>query len=273
MSRLKIRNRIRVKQGTLLRSQVLKMYCVMALVLLPWVAACGNGRTTPGGVTGPSNPGGAEGCPPAQFRDSKGRCANAEVTTYVTCIDGQVQSTSQSEKASIEVGVDTALRVAHADTAVEVARNITSKVDSQVALQIVHDCLELSKTDPNTPPSSKAAIQDLQNELDKQIQEGCKGPGGGSPIIKISPSEGPAGTPITVTGDSWPANIELEITVAFDKVRASSDASGRFSAPITVPQQLANGPNNVDVRTDPVDPLIRVRCGMVTSPTLFKITH
>jgi LysM repeat protein len=63
----------------------------------------------------------------------------------------------------------------------------------------------------------------------------------------LSPVFGPAGAVVTVTGSNWPANAVIRLGPArpgsdiASEVQATSNASGAFTAQVTIPASAANG--------------------------------
>jgi hypothetical protein len=68
-----------------------------------------------------------------------------------------------------------------------------------------------------------------------------------NPQIVVSPEQGPAGTPVTVMGTGWTEHasrgisVPIEIGLANEVARGVPDATGKFSASLTIPPEAAVG--------------------------------
>ena len=231
--------------------------CFM-LALLPIVTSCQGtdsifGRTCPNGMS-----------------PYKSGCLNNATLNLVTCMEDRGRNLSTEDKVKLEGALDTVGKVAGGKAAVEIARTVASTENPEVISAITKACIEFSKNDSSTLASEKSELEEAEEALRNQ----ARGPGGGTPTIALTPNRGSITTPIQIVGENWPPNAELEISVAVDQYRVTSDESGNFSTTITLGDFFRGGlTNSAEIHVWPVDLLLRGRSPLMSQSALYTITN
>ena len=78
-------------------------------------------------------------------------------------------------------------------------------------------------------------------------QNVVNGPIGANAKITLSPTSGPPGTPVTVTGTGFPADTDIEITLLGPAAETVSDSNGNFTTTFAVPDTPFTGIHDVFV--------------------------
>lgn len=72
------------------------------------------------------------------------------------------------------------------------------------------------------------------------------GPAGNTPTLNLSPSSGPAGTPVSVSGSGYNSNASCHIKWDGNNIATgTTDASGNLSGSFTVPSGASAGAHTV----------------------------
>jgi hypothetical protein len=145
-------------------------------------------------------------------------CLDPTVLNFKVCAEGQSSNLSQEERQRFEASIQDGL--VGGGGVVELSKKIVDTKSSDVALEIVRGCLELSKNiaKPGEVGGIDQQIQTLQDILDAH-SEGT---------IVLDPDHGPYDQAINVTGAHWGSTVELEISAGPSKVRVTTKADGTF---------------------------------------------
>jgi hypothetical protein len=177
------------------------------------------------------------------LHEYKGTCLDAVTTNFVGCTATRGNNLTTEEKqkfgATVDVGVKSVGGV------VELSKKIVATENSDVAIEIVRFCLELSKNVAN--PVDQTKIQQQVDQLQGMLDAASKG------TISLSPDRGPYGQEIGVSGTNWPGNVEVEVTAGPSKVRATTTDDGSFRTTIKLdPNFESVSPSTVTIRVSPV---------------------
>ena len=158
----------------------------------------------------------------APQRDYKGTCVDGAVANFAACTatHGSDLTTEEKQKfgATVDVGIKSVGGV------VELSKKIVATENSEVALEIVKNCLELSKS--AAAPAEQIQIQTQLQTLQQMLDATSQG------TISLNPTSGPYSQEIVVTGTGWPANIEVEVVASTAKKRTFTTADGSFRTTI-----------------------------------------
>jgi hypothetical protein len=151
-----------------------------------------------------------------------GSVCDPATLNFMTCAQSQSSNLSTDEKQRFEASI--ARGVVGGGGVVELSKTVVETKLSDVALEIVRGCLELSRgvAKPAEVGGIDQQIRTLQGMLDAQSQG----------TIVLDPTHGPYGQVIGVTGANWGASMELEISAGPAKVRTTTAADGTFATTI-----------------------------------------
>ena len=208
------------------------------LILLLILAVSALGAESCGGSATPT----PAACTPP-LHDYKGKCLDVVTTNFVGCTEDRGKNLTTEERQKFGATVDLGLR--SVGGVVELSKKIVETENSDVATEIVKNCLELSKS--VATPAEKTAIQQQVDVLQGMLDASSKG------TIMLDPTRGPYSQAIAVSGDHWPANAEVEITAGTSRVRATTNAEGTFHTTITLdPRFESVSPSTVRIQVTPV---------------------
>jgi hypothetical protein len=205
------------------RSRLLVSLLVLASTL-PFAGCSIGGQTPPPSVCG------------------KG-CLDEAVLNFKACAEGQSSNLSVEERQRFEASI--ARGLVGGGGVVELSKTVVETKLSDVALEIVRGCLELSKNvaKPAEVGGINQQIDTLQQMLDQQSQG----------TIVLDPEHGPYGQVIHVTGANWGSNKELEISAGPSKVRATTKADGTFETTIRLDPRFEDVSGSSEtIRVSPV---------------------
>jgi hypothetical protein len=211
------------------RSWNLLMFLIFAVSSLG-AASCANSASPP------------VSCTPPQ-RDYKGTCVDPVIANFAGCTATHGNNLTTEEKQKFGATVD--LGVKSVGGVVELSKKIIATENSDVAIEIVRDCLELSKSVAN--PVDQTKIQQQVDQLQGMLNAVSTG------TISLNPDHGPYGQVIGVSGTHWPANAEVAVTAGPSKVIATTTADGNFLTMISLdPAFESVSPSTVTIRVSPV---------------------
>ena len=194
---------------------------------------------------------GAASCSPAPVscaapqRDYKGTCVDGAVANFAACTASHGSDLTTEEKQKFGATVDVGIK--SVGGVVELSKKIVATENSEVALEIVKNCLELSKS--AAAPAEQVQIQSQLQTLQQMLDATSQG------TISLNPASGPYSQPIAVSGTHWPANVEVEVTAGPSKARATTTADGSFQATITLdPKFESVSGTTATIRVSPVKP-------------------
>lgn len=204
------------------RSRVI--VAVLVLVSALTVAGCSGGQAPPPSVCGQG-------------------CLDPSVLNFKTCAEGQSSNLSQEERQRFEASI--ARGVVGGGGVVELSKKVVDTKSSDVAIEIVRACLELSKNvaKPAELGGIDQQIQTLQAMLDADSQG----------TIVLDPDHGPYDQVINVTGANWGSNKELEISAGPSKVRTTTKSDGTFATTIKLDPRFEDVSGSTEtIRVSPV---------------------
>jgi hypothetical protein len=187
-------------------------------------------------------------CAPGLF-DYKGTCLDAVSQNFVSCTETRGNNLSVEDRKKIGASVD--LGVKGVGGVVEISKKVVETELPDVALEVVRDCLELSKNvaDPAQRVTIEHQVQSLQGMLD-EVSQGT---------IALNPSSGPYLHAIAVSGTGWPAKIELEVQAMSAKVRTTTASDGSFRTTIKLDPTFKDvAPPTVEISVHPVKASIQM---------------
>ena len=163
---------------------------------------------------------GAASCSPAPVscaapqRDYKGTCVDGAVANFAACTASHGSDLTTEEKQKFGATVDVGIK--SVGGVVELSKKIVATENSEVALEIVKNCLELSKS--AAAPAEQVQIQSQLQTLQQMLDATSQG------TISLNPASGPYSQPIAVSGTHWPANVEVEVTAGPSKAPSCRSA-------------------------------------------------
>ena len=173
----------------------------------------------------------------------KGGCLDAVSQNYATCTETRGQNLTTEDKQKIAANVDLGLK--GGGGSVEIDKKVTETELPDVAIQVVKDCLEISKR--VATPAQQVMIQQQIDSLQQMLSQSSKG------SISLNPEHGPYKQPIAASGTDWPPNIEMEIAANSARVRTTTAGDGSFHATINLdPTFESVSPPTVTIRASPV---------------------
>jgi hypothetical protein len=181
-------------------------------------------------------------CAPGLY-EYNGTCLDAVSQNFVSCTATRGNNLTVEDKQKLGASVDVGLK--GAGGVVEISKKVVETELPEVAIEIVRNCLELSKSLASPVEQTKIdaqvqAIQEMMNSMSKGT-------------ISLSPTRGPYDQVIGVSGTDWPANVELEVVAVFSRVRTTTTADGSFQTTITLdPRAEAVSGSTVTIRVSPV---------------------
>ena len=182
-------------------------------------------------------------CAPGLF-DYKGTCLDKVSQNFVSCTETRGNNMTVEEKQKFDASVGIGIK--SASGAVEISKKVVETELPEVALEIVRDCLELSKN--LAGPVEQLSIEQQVEALNAILEVVTKG------TIALDPSRGPYDQAIGVSGTDWPPNVEVEITAGTARVRTTTSGDGSFQTTITLdPRFESVSPPTVVIRVSPVE--------------------
>jgi hypothetical protein len=134
---------------------------------------------------------------------------------------------------------------------VEISKKVVETELPDVAIEIVRNCLELSKNVAS--PAEQLTIEQQIEALDAILGTLTQG------TILLDPERGPYDQTIGVSGTNWPKNIEVEVSAGPSRVRTTTDDSGNFQTTIKLdPNFESVSPTTVEIRVSPVKPSMQL---------------
>jgi hypothetical protein len=210
-----------------IRSSRLILCLVLAVSSLALASCSSTGRDT---------------CAPGLY-EYKGTCLDKVSQNFVSCTATRGNNLTVEDKQKFGASVDLGIR--GGGGVVEISKKVVETELPDVAIEIVRNCLELSKNLASPVEQTKIGqqVDELQAMLDA-VSEGT---------ITLSPSRGPYGQVIGVSGTNWPAKVELEVTARSSRVRTTTTADGTFKTTIKLdPTFESVSPSTVEIRVSPV---------------------
>jgi hypothetical protein len=122
-----------------------------------------------------------------------------------------------------------------ADASLKAAYKRTKQEDTPVALQIVHDCLEIAKQ-ASVSGSDRGVAQSYEKEVNQSLKKWQQQQVDETPHIKLSRDHAGIGGTVTVRGTGfWPKET-VDIHVAATLVKqVEVDTNGSFKSTIVIP--------------------------------------
>ena len=170
-------------------------------------------------------------------------CLDPTVLNFKVCAEGQSSNLSVDERQRFELSLSRGL--VGGGGVVELSKKVVETKLSDVALEIVRGCLELSKNvaKPAEVGGIDQQIHTIQDMLDQQSQG----------TIVLNPEHGPYDQVINVTGAGWGSSKELEISAGPSKVRTTTKADGTFATTIKLDPRFENVSGSTEtIRVSPV---------------------
>ena len=121
----------------------------------------------------------------------QGGCLTAASQNFATCTRDRGQNLSQEDRAKIEASVDVGIKGGGA--IVDISRKVVETELPDVAMEVVRNCLELSKSFAN--PAEQRAIDRTLEDMIRDVTKGT---------ISLEPKRGPYDQVIVVTGTDCP---------------------------------------------------------------------
>jgi hypothetical protein len=166
------------------------------------------------------------------LRPYKGKCLSSAAIQYVGCTEGR----GISPTTEIGGAVSGDLRVV-ADASLSLAYKRTEQENTPVALQIVKDCLELSKTSGSLSPQEQSVATDFQRRADDFRRQWEAEQLARTPTLTTSAPTARKGAQVRVSGTRFQANEMVTVRLHTTQVaQPTADGNGAFSVSITVPQ-------------------------------------
>jgi hypothetical protein len=173
----------------------------------------------------------------------KGKCLDAVGQSFVGCTEDRGNNLSTEDRAKIDASVNSGLQ--GATGGVDISRKVIETELPDVAMEIVKNCLEVSKNvaTPAQQRTIQQQIDSIQDALDR-VSQGT---------ISLDPARGPYDQAIRVSGTGWPANIEVEVSAATSRKRTMTTDDGSFQTTIKLdPKFESVSPSTADIRVSPV---------------------
>jgi hypothetical protein len=182
-------------------------------------------------------------CAPGLY-EYKGGCLDGVSQNFVTCTETHSSNLSVEEKQKFGASVD--LGIQSGGGVVEISKTVVETQLPEVALEIVRDCLELSKNVAS--PVEQLTIEQQVEALNAILGTLTKG------TISLDPDRGPYDQVIGVSGTDWPPNVEVEVTAVTSRVRTTTADNGSFQTTITLdPKFESVSPTSIEIRVSPVE--------------------
>lgn len=195
---------------------------------------------------GPASP--STRCAPGLY-EYKGGCLDAVSQNFVTCTETRGNDLVVEDKQKFEASVD--LGIQSGGGVVEISKTVVETELPDVAIEVVRNCLELSKNVAS--PAERLTIEQQVEALDAILGTLTQG------TILLDPERGPYDQTIGVSGTDWPKNIEVEVSAGPSRVRTTTDDSGNFQTTIKLdPNFESVSPTTVEIRVGPVTPSMQL---------------
>ncbi len=156
---------------------------------------------------------------------------------YVSCTEERGKNLTAEAKVKFDAALNGAVaKAAGVGGSVEIAEKITKEENTPVVLQIVKDCLDLTKNDPGAPTAEKEQATAFQQRIQRMIVDQTP------PALIVSPQSGVKGTSVTVQGSNFYPNEPIKIYLRATLVQqATANEQGAFSATFIVPDTAQPG--------------------------------
>ena len=138
----------------------------------------------------------------------KGKCLSNLAIEYVGCTEGR----GISPTTELSAGVGGTLKVV-ANASLNLAYKRAQQENTPVALQIVHDCLEIAKNTASAPQEERGAAVDIQSQVDQFLEQWEKGQLTRTPALTLSRASARKGEQVTVSGTRFQPNEMVDIYV------------------------------------------------------------